>query len=226
MSEADPHRHVTELVPWYVNGTLEGRDRAAVTAHLPGCPPCREEVARCQTLAAAVQSAVDAAGAPGPGRLERVLASIELLEATGVRRTGWRGRWGAGVEWLGDLFQCTPIPVRWGLAAQAALLVLVVGLTAWPGVRSPGAPYRTLADDGERRVGQEAMIHVVFTEDITERELRTLLRRVEGRIVDGPSAVGLYTVDVRASTPDRAVPIIEILRGDPKVRLAEPVPRR
>ena len=52
MSEADLHRHVAELVLWYVNGTLEGRDRDAVTAHLPGCPACREEVARCQTLAA------------------------------------------------------------------------------------------------------------------------------------------------------------------------------
>ena len=226
MSEADLHRHVAELVPWYVNGTLEGRDRDAVTAHLPGCPACREEVARCQTLAAAVQSTVDAARTPGPGGLERVLASIELLEATGARRIGWRERWRAGVEWLGDLFQRTPSPVRWGLAAQAALLVLVVGLIVGPGVRSPRAPYRTLADDGEQRVGQEALIHVVFTEDITERELRTLLRRVEGRIVDGPSAVGLYTIDVRANTPDRAVPIIEILRGDPKVRLAEPVPRR
>jgi len=225
MSEADLHRHVAELVPWYVNDTLEGRDRDAVIAHLPGCPACREEVARCQTLAAGVQSAVDAAGAPGPGRLERVLASIELLEATGAQRTGWRGRWRAGAEWLGDLFQRTPGPVRWSLAAEAALLVLVIGLTAWPGVRSPSAPYRTLAD-GEQRAGQEALIHVVFTEDITERELRTLLRRVEGRIVDGPSAVGLYTVDVRASTPDSAAPIVEILRGDPKVRLAEPVPRR
>jgi anti-sigma factor RsiW len=226
MSEAELHRHVAELVPWYVNGTLEGRDRDAVTTHLPGCPACREEVARCQTLAAAIQSAVDAAGAPGPGRLERVLASIDLLEAMGARRTGWRGRWRAGVEWLGDLFQRTPGPVRWGLVAQAAVLVLVVGLVAWPGVRSPRAPYRTLADGGEQRVGREALIHVVFTEDITERELRTLLGRVEGRIVDGPSAVGLYTVGVRASTPDRAVPIIEILRGDPKVRLAEPVPSR
>jgi anti-sigma factor RsiW len=115
MSEADLHRHVTELVPWYVNGTLEGRDRDAVTAHLPGCPACREEVARCQTLAAAVQSAVDAAGAPGPGGLERVLASIELLEAKGARRTGWRGWWRAGVEWLGDLFQRTQ---SWRSAAR------------------------------------------------------------------------------------------------------------
>jgi hypothetical protein len=151
-----------------VNGTLEGRgprrgDRAP--AGLPRRAGKRSRVAK--TLAAAVQSAVDAAGAPGPRGLERVLASIELLEAKGARRTGWRGWWRAGVEWVGDLFQRTPGPVRWSLAAQAALLVLVVGLTAGPGVRSPRAPYRTLADDGEQRVGQEALIHVVFTEDIT-----------------------------------------------------------
>ncbi len=225
MNEADRHHHVTELVPWYVNGTLEGQDRDAVTAHLSGCPACREEVAQCQTLAAAVQSARDAAWAPRPDRLARLLASIELLEASDGRRAGWRLRWRAGLEWLGDLFQRTPGPVRWGLAAQAALLVLVVGLAVWPGALSPRASYRTLAEDGDRRVRQ-TLIHVVFVEEISEREMRTLLARVQGKIVDGPSAVGLYTVAVGASTPDQVMPIVTILRGDPKVRLAEPVPRR
>jgi anti-sigma factor RsiW len=224
MSEADRH-HVTELVPWYVNGTLEDRERDAVTAHLSGCPACREEVAQCQTLAAAVHGARDPAWTPGPDQLARLLASIELLEAKDGRRAGWRSRWRAGMEWLGDVFQRTPGPARWGLAAQAALLVLVVGLLVWPGALSPRAPYRTLAEDGDRRVGQ-TRIHVVFAEEISEREMRTLLARVQGRIVDGPSAVGLYTVAVGASTPDQVMSMLSILRGDPKVRLAEPVPRR
>jgi anti-sigma factor RsiW len=225
MSEADRHRHVAELVPWYVNGTLEGRDREAVTAHLSSCLACREEVAQCQTLSAAVLSARDAAWASRPDRLERLLASIELLEATNVRRAGWRARWRAGTEWLGELFQRTPGPVRWGLATQAALLALVVGLAVSPVVLSPRAPYRTLADKGDRRLGQ-ALIHVVFAEEISEREMRTLLARVQGKIVDGPSAVGLYTVEIVAGTPDQVTPMVAILRGDPKVRLAEPVPRR
>jgi len=225
MSEIDRHRHVADLVPWYVNGTLADGERDAVTAHLSGCPACREELARCRTLAAVVQSAPDAVGVPEAGRLERVLASIELLEAAGARRTGWRGHCRAGVRWLGDLFERTPGPVRWGLAAQAALLVLVVGLAAWPGIGSSRAPYRTLADDGDRQAGQ-ALIHVVFADDITEREVRTLLGRVQGRIVDGPSTAGLYTIAVGASTADRALPIVDLLRGDPKVRLAEPVSRR
>jgi hypothetical protein len=176
-------------------------------------------------LAAAVQSAVGAASAPTPDRLERVLASIELLEATAVRHAGWCARWHAGMEWLGDLFQRTPGPVRWGLAAQAALLVLVVGLAVLPGALSPRAPYRTLAENGDRRVGQ-ALIHVVFAEDITEREMRTLLGRVHGKIVDGPSDFGIYTLEVGGSTPDQVMPMVAILRGDPKVRLAEPLPRR
>ena len=228
MNETDRHRHIAELLPWYVNGTLEGRDRDAVTAHLSDCVACREEVAQCQSLAAAVQVARESVWAPEPDRLERLLASIELLEATHVQRAGWRARWRAGVEWLGDLFQRTPGLVRWGLAAQAALLVLVVGLALWPGALSPRASYRTLAENGQngdRRVGQ-ALVHVVFADDITERDMRTLLGRVQGKIVDGPSAVGLYTVEVGASTPDQIMPMVAILRSDPKVRLAEPVLRR
>ena len=37
MSEADLHRQVTELVPWYVNGTLEGRSCAEI-AEIMQCP--------------------------------------------------------------------------------------------------------------------------------------------------------------------------------------------
>lgn len=225
MSEIDRDRHVADLVPWYVNGTLADGERDAVAAHLSGCPACREDVARCRTLAAAVQSAPDAVGVSEVGRLERVLASIEVLEATGARRAGWRERCRAGVHWLRDMLERTPGPVRFGLAAQAALLVLVVGLAAWPGIGSSRAPYRTLADDGDHRAAQ-SLIHVIFADDITEREMRTLLGRVQGRIVDGPSAAGLYTIAVGGSAPDRTLPIVDVLRGDPKVRLAEPVSRR
>ena len=220
----DQHRHVSELVPWYLNGTLEDRDREEVTAHLTGCLACRQELAQCQALAAAVQSAGDAEWAPRPDRLERLLASIELLEATNVRSAGWRTRLRAGTQWLAELLHTTPNPVRWALAVQAAVLVLVVGLAVWPGALSPRAPYRTLAE-GDRRIGQ-SLVHVVFAEQISEREMRTLLGRVQGKIVDGPSAVGLYTVEVGARTPDEVTSMVAILRNDPKVRLAEPVPRR
>jgi len=114
--------------------------------------------------------------------------------------------------------------MRWALAAQAALLVLLVVLTAVPGVLAPRAPYQTLADGGRAQTGQ-GQINIVFAEDITERELRTLLGRVQGKIVDGPSAIGVYTIGVQASTPDGLTPIVALLRTDPKVRFAEPAPK-
>jgi len=222
MTEVDRHREVAELLPWYVNGTLAGRDFAVVAAHLSSCPACRDEVAQCQTLAAAIQSAPDAAWTPAAGRLERVLARIERLEGD-RRHTGWRA-WSRAKESLRDVFQRTPHPMRWTLAAQAALLVLLVVLAAGPGVLAPGAPYRTLADSGRGQPGQ-GQIHIVFAEDITERELRALLGRVQGKIVDGPSTIGVYTVAVQASTPDGLTPIVALLRTDPKVRFAEPAPK-
>ena len=225
MSEDDRHRHAALLLPWYVNGTLGERDRDAVSAHVSECLACREELARCQTLAATVQNAHDAAWAPAPDRLSRLLASIELIEAEDARRAGWRAQWRSAVEWLGDVFERTPHPVRWGFAAQAALLVLVVGLAFWTGVVSPPAPYRTLAENGAPRAGG-ARIHLVFAENVTEHDMRTLLARVQGTIVDGPSPLGVYTVEIGAGAPDQVMPMVGILRSDPKVRLAEPLPRR
>ena len=67
----------------------------------------------------------------------------------------------------------------------------------------------------------ESLIHVVFAEDITEREMRALLGRVEGSIVEGPSAMGVYTVEIPARAPDRVAATVEVLRGDSKVRFAE-----
>ena len=72
----------------------------------------------------------------------------------------------------------------------------------------------------------QGQIHIVFTDDITERELRTLLGRVQGKIVDGPSTIGAYTLEVGPSTADDLTRIVAILRADPKVQLAEPVLRR
>jgi len=51
---------------------------------------------------------------------------------------------------------------------------------------------------------------------------------VGGRIVDGPSAVGAYTVQVPvpAAASDRLAAVLSTLRTDPKVRLAEPIRSR
>jgi len=225
MSASNRHRDAWELLPWYVNRTLEGRDLDLVTTHLAECAVCRDEIARYHSLATAMQTAPETAQNRLAQGLERVLASIDAIEAAGTPEGGWRRWLSVPSAALRELFQHTPRPLRWAFAAQSALLVLLLGLATWQAAFAPRAPYRTLADSGVIRHGQaliaESLIHVVFAEDITEREMRALLGRVEGSIVEGPSAMGVYTVEIPARAPDRVAATVEVLRGDSKVRFAE-----
>ncbi|MFC0505334.1 zf-HC2 domain-containing protein [Micromonospora costi] len=62
-------RHPTGQLAEYVAGTLPARDAAAVAAHLPRCPACRQEVAGWQHLADGVRARM----APAPAA---VLAAV------------------------------------------------------------------------------------------------------------------------------------------------------
>ena len=230
MSRLDAvHQECWELLPWYANGTLSGRDLDVVTGHLAGCAACAEEVSRCRDLAVAVVS-----GSPGmeparsAERLARVLARIDAIEAAGAGSSGWRERLRERLDGLRELFQSTPAPARWALTVQGALVVLLVAVSAWQLALAANSPYHTLASGSQVTGRGQAQIHVVFNENTTEREIRALLEQIGGRIVDGPSTVGAYTIQVAvpATAADRVAPVLESLRADPKVRLAEPIRSR
>ena len=105
--------------------------------------------------------------------------------------------------------------VRGALAVQ---LVLIIGLGfALTLPREPPAPYRTLSDPAVTTHGA-ATIFVVFDGATQEAELRALLTSVGARIVGGPSAAGVYTVDVASGLESEA---IAQLRASPAVRFAE-----
>jgi hypothetical protein len=217
------HRQVWALLPWYVNGTLSGRDLDLVTGHLSACSDCAEEVARCHDLAVAEGTVTAVARVPSTERLARLLARIDAIEAAGSCDHGWRGRLRDRIDALRELLQSAPAPARWALAAQGTLVVLLVAVVAWQAALSSGQPYRTLASAPEQAPRGQAQIRVVFTDDISEREMRAVLEHVEGKIVDGPSAVGAYTVEVPVSASERVAPVLEVLRSQPTVRLAEPI---
>src|SRR5216110_1820279 len=121
------HQEIWDTLPWYVNGTLGSAELDAVTNHLPTCEACREEVARCRGLAMAVRTAADPDWVPSPERLTRLLGRIDEIEAAGAASLG-RGRlrrWLAGVR---ETLWTTPVSIRWALAAQGALVVLLAAL--------------------------------------------------------------------------------------------------
>ncbi|MGQ0591797.1 MAG: zf-HC2 domain-containing protein [Gammaproteobacteria bacterium] len=203
------HEEAWALLPWYVNDTLGDEERPRVERHLADCAPCRDELSRCWALAHAVQAETRAAWSPSPAHLGAIIERIERAE----RRPAPAQRWHTALTDLVRSFRETPRAAQWALAAQA-VLVLVLGAALF--VRQE--PYGTLSSP-EPLKAEGPRVQVVFAEDLTERELRVLLRELGAEIVRGPTPAGVYTLRLSGATSDVPVPK---LRGHPKVRLAEP----
>jgi anti-sigma-K factor RskA len=217
------HSEVWALLPWYVNGTLTDQEIAAVEAHLATCADCQCELARCREITAAVR-AEQPRWAPSPKHFDRLLTQIEVLEARQVQHPRGRRQWRFWVYSLRGWLQGTPRTVQWALAVQAALIVVLTGALFWPMESSPPLLYQTLTRPSEPRPADQMRLRVVFAEDITEKEIRALLNRIGATIVQGPSAVGIYTIELAPGiAPTGLGSALEALRADRNVRLAEPV---
>jgi hypothetical protein len=226
---ADPqhnqvHQHTWELLPWYVNGTLDRLEHEEVEAHLSTCMACQAELARCRDVAETVQKDEDLSWMPSSAHLSRIMHRIDAAEAQPSRTADWWQRWRAYCLGYRTMLQETSPFVRWGIAAQGALLLLLVSVMAWQGIFSSETLYRTLSDEGHQVSPMHGQIRVVFTKDMTEQELRTLLADIGGTISKHPSALGVHTVDIdgAASSPERIGAVLATLRAHPKVLLAEP----
>jgi hypothetical protein len=217
------HQKVWEILPWYVNGTLEGHEHEFVARHILRCQSCADEVARCQSIATAVRSAEEAARKPSSEQLARLMERIDRgRRSVPPERSQTRVR-----EWIEKIrlaFRETPSLFRWALAAQTAAIVLLAAAITWQASIAPSLLYRTLSDAGSDAEPGRVHLQVVFADDITEREIRILLSSVGATIVAGPTPMAVYTVALAADDREasaRTRETLELLRAHPKVRLAE-----
>jgi len=257
------HDSVWLLLPWYANGTLETAERLLVEDHLAGCPGCRDEVARCNGLAAALRGRPEIAPSPHPLQLARLMERLDAGEAddafdasddageavhandalnarAATDATGASGVSGnvanhpihasaasaateAGKPAAGgaragkraaSLLGGTPRPVRWALAGQlAALLLLATALAFGPARRQP-ALYHTLSEPSAPAASLPAttaasaapQVRVVFVDAATAKQMREVLLSTRGHLVDGPSPLGAYTLELPAPVSAAAVP--------------------
>ena len=220
-----PHEHhaVWEILPWYVNGTLDDRERTSVEAHLRTCATCQAELTRCRDLAAAVQAVEEDVWEPSSEHFARVLARLDGTTASATSRRGWWDTARAQYERYGEMLRRTPPLIRWTLVTQSAFTLVLVSILVWQAPWAPERFYRTLSSSSGQTALKRLQIRVVFAEDSTEKELRTLLTDIRGTIVEGPSPLGVYTVTVALSGDALAQTdrVLATMRAHPKVRLAE-----
>ena len=184
-----------ELLPWYVNGTLDGAEREEVQRALRSSLTCRLEYERLSRMHAVMQ-ADDAEHAAADRGFERLMARIH---ASAPRREA------AGAA-----------PRRGLWFAQAAALALAAG-AAWWGFqqvgREPGA-YETLTVEPPA-ASQAAQLRIVFARDVPESTRAAMLSELGLRLSAPPTADGIYTLALPDGADARAM--AERLRADPRI---------
>lgn len=214
---ADLHGRIQAMLPWYVNDTLDARERTDVDAHLRHCEACRQEA----TLQARVRDQVRRGAQlhPAPtASLDALMARIERREAAPLRR--WRRRFRGWFE-SGALERA--------VIAQAATILVLVGVVTWLVTRpEPPAEYRTLGLPPAVRAEGGPYLRLMLRDSLTAAQVQALLQQVDGKVVDGPSAQGVYLVELGAGEPGQGRTPAERadwLSAQPGVVLAVPVAR-
>ena len=220
--EVGPTVHpAATLLPWYLTGTLGKDEHQQVAQHVAECPTCRSELEELTRLRRQVKEAY--ADVPGPSAqaFRSVMATIgQARRAQPERQRGFRWERAKPTAWFDALDRwLRPLFARrWAPTLAAVLIGGQVGLLLWVmGWVPPGSPQEKLAPSHgvvSRGIPMGvARYRIAFHEAAQEGEIRALIQRMGGRIVDGPSAEGFYTVEVPAGDAATASANLDALRS-------------
>jgi len=178
--------HVSESLPWYINGTLPTRERAEVERHLRSCRRCRDEYDWLQQLRRNVQESMPpASGDLGLSRfLDRIASESNIVPLRHPARPRW------------------VVPA---FALAASLLIaqaVVIGVL----LHDRSVTLHTLSGPSTAR---GTLLQVTFVPQATEEQIRTAVVAAGAEIVSGPGALGVYTLSV---DPDRAEAAVRTLQ--------------
>ena len=195
--DSDEHRRAQELLPWFVNGTLDADEAAPVAAHLAQCARCRDD-AREQ---AALQASAGAAAHSSP-EADRSWASLRSRLETGAERP----------------LRVPAISLRPGkpglrVALMLQSVVIVALAIALVVMASDREPYRAMG----AQPPTQADAVVVFRPDATNQQMRAALGAAHARIVGGPTATDAYLLRLGDAAPDA----LARLRAQPGVVTVE-----
>lgn len=221
----EEHEAVAEMLPWFINGSLTGKEAARVETHLQRCQDCREHL---DFLRAVSRENVEQAPAwqASPAHFAGILAEVEQLEAKSETELPLKKK--EGLSLLAKLkrgFRQTPTAVRWTLATESFALAALVMVLVVPQLRIentvPGE-YRTLSDaDPISKLESSARFRILFDHDgMTTSDLVALLKQVHGQIVEGPTQLGFFTVAVVKNDEDATK---AVLQKHPKIRLVQKI---
>jgi hypothetical protein len=192
-------RQLLELLPLAANRTLTPAQQAALEAGLARHPELRHELRWLQTLRETVQAEpLDPmpTGDLGWSKFEQRIASGTRQKRSAPQEAprGWLSRLR---DWLEPNFMPVLATACVLMVAQAVLIGTLVQQDGTYSAAGGNAPVAGTASG--------VLLHVTVRPTTTEPQLREALRRFNASIVQGPTALGVYTLRVEAPDGARAL---------------------
>ena len=193
--ESAEHRAAQELMPWFVNGTLDAGEASVVARHIAECPRCQKD--------AAEQDALRSIAVPdgSVGDVDRDWAVLRsrigalprsAKPAPDIANPRWWKQW-------------LPIAVVVQAAVMLSLLLVLIGAPL------RDERYRAL---GSATAAAEPNAVAVFRNDATNQQMRDALHAAGASIVGGPTVTNAYLLRFDAGVASEA---LARLRAQPAV---------
>ncbi len=198
MNDTQRDEQLWALLPWYINGTLQGEELRDVEALIQRS----EEAAREAELLRKLQAAI--------GTEELVTAPTELS-------------WRRFQQSLPDKEAATKVTFPWlKLASVAAVMIIAVQSALLVYLPKPVDVELLGGDESVQHQVDAFYVKVMFSDQASWKGIEVLLASIEGEVVAGPSALGM--VAVRIPKSDEQAKLLRQLEASPIVEHVQVVP--
>ena len=197
------HEEINLLLPWYLNGTLDTEEKEVVKKHLSDCSLCHMEIEELKMLRGTIMEANEAQNEMLSVSVEKmemdIMDRIDAYEESVVQNTQRVPITETDSLWtkVQGFFEGITMPAM-SPVGMAALFVIqfaiILGLAGTLLFNEP--EYEVLSVDTQTAQNMGPTIMISFKDSATEKEIRGLLSSIDGRIIDGPKAGGLYIVEL------------------------------
>lgn len=188
------------LLPGYVNRTLPSEEEQQVANHLQTCVTCQQELQEVTNMQAAIKSSITQRPGPSPAAFSTLMRRIEQEKQTQTRKisqpitTSW---WEMVESAFRSLFEVQWVPALASvlIVGQAFLLFSLMGTPEGQQGQGSGTIVERGIPQGTPQ-GSVLTIRVGFQADAQDQHIREFLQTIQGRIIDGPSTDGTYTLAI------------------------------
>jgi len=203
------HQRSIEALPWFLTGTLDGDETAAVEMHLQGCPTCRAELELERRLRDAYIAPIE-----DPNHEAALTKLLPRLGPTAPSPPGWRLRFMSVLAGAGG-----PSPAAMGLVLTVQFAIAFVLGWTLNSSETDSAPFHTLAS-ADAPLAQRGDLIVVFDPTASVGTVQRIMLASGVRIINGPLASGGYVLTVPRRERAKA---LAFLRAQPTVSLVQPL---